>query len=106
MKEIKEHFIGNIDQFIEHCSNIDVDQLYIDLEEKDCLHKIQLELGCDVDTALELYNKLILQEISETLNQLIDRGLVEIVGYDVNGIASYSLTPLGKQIQLVLKNKR
>lgn len=98
-------FTGTIDQLLNHVDKIDPTQVEnvvvnhtedVFLDDKTAIEIIKSELNCEKQQAMEILNQIKLEEISKTLNDLVEEGLVEISEYDKNGEPIYSLTEAGK----------
>ena len=101
------NFNGTVDQFLEHCSKLDVQKIQekIESEEKDdCISFIQKEINCDLDTAQKIYHQICLDETQITIDKLINDNLVEVVKYNEEGDPVYALTDLGKQVNKTINN--
>jgi hypothetical protein len=92
-------FTGSVDAFLNHCENINVDELYSNCEKRECIEHIMRELKCTHDVASGVYDELVLSEVQNTVDDLVQDGLVEITGYNDAGEPLFSLTELGKQVQ-------
>lgn len=97
-------FTGSVDELMTHCTD-NTDQLYADFEKQQCIETIMNRESCSHDEAEQLYTEILLSEIKNTLNGLIEDGLVEISGHNAEGEPLYVLTELGKSIQDELKKK-
>jgi len=95
----KGTFTGSVDDFLNHCANIDAEQLYADCEKRECLTVLMRELDCTEEEAEVLYNEIALNEVKNTVDELVKEGLVEITGYNEDGEPLFGLTELGKIVQ-------
>jgi len=107
--EFSEHggmFTGTIDQVLNHCANLNVDELDKQCERQSTIEYIMKETGCDEAEANEIYEEASLMEVKETVDDLVKQGLVQIVGYDKDGEPLFGLTELGKSVQDELKKDK
>lgn len=95
----KGTFTGTIDELIEHCANIDADQLYAECEKRECIAVLMRDMECSEEEAEILYKEIALNEIKNTVDDLLKDGLVEVTGYNDDGEPLFSLTKLGKKVQ-------
>ena len=94
----KDMFKGTIDEFLESAAKLNVDELYKDLEKKECIAYIMKHAECDnEEEAHQVYEEICMQDTKETLDLLIEKGLVEITSYDETGEPLYTLTKKGKE---------
>jgi hypothetical protein len=104
-----ETYTGTIDGLLEHCSKLDLNEVeqQIKLDEKqECLSIIMRDCECSLEEAEEIYNEIALNEVKETVDQLVKEGIVEVTGYNDDGEPLFTLTELGKQIQKQLGNNQ
>jgi hypothetical protein len=103
-----ETYTGTIDDLLEHCSNLDLkeveEQIKLD-EKRECLSIIMRDCECSLEEAEQIYNDIALNEVKETMKQLLKDGIVQISGYNDEGEPLFTLTELGRQIQKELGNK-
>jgi predicted transcriptional regulator len=103
-----ETYTGTIDGLLEHCSNLDLkeveEQIKLD-EKRDCLNIIMQDCECSLEEAEQIYNDIALNEVKQTIDQLVKEGIVEVSGYNDDGEPLFTLTELGRQIQKELGNK-
>ena len=60
---------------------------------------------CSLEEAEEIYSEIALEEVKESMEQLLKDGIVKVSGYNDEGEALFILTELGKQIQKELGNQ-
>ena len=96
-------FTGTIDQFLNHCSNIDATEMDNELEKQHAISYIMKETGCDEAEATEIYDELAYEDVKQNIDELVAQGLVEIVGHNEDGEPLFGLTELGKALQQELK---
>jgi len=103
-----ESYTGTIDGFLEHCSKLDTNEVeqQIKREEKEeCLNIIMTDCECSLEEAEEIYSEIALEEVKESMEQLLKDGIVKVSGYNDEGEPLFMLTELGKQIQKELGNQ-
>jgi coproporphyrinogen III oxidase-like Fe-S oxidoreductase len=103
-----ETYTGTIDDLLEHCSNLDIQEVEEQMkrdEKEDCLNVIMTDFECSLEEAEQIYNDIALNEVKETMKQLLKDGIVQISGYNDEGEPLFTLTELGRQIQKELGNK-
>lgn len=96
-------FNGSINQFLSHCAKLDVTEMDNQLEKQHAVSYIMKEIGCDETEATEIYDELSHEEVKNTVDELVDQGLVEIVGFNEQGEPLFGLTELGKAVQKDIK---
>lgn len=102
----KGTFTGSVDQLLEHCSTLDVDQLHAACEKRDSLDFIMKEANCSVEEAEQIYKEIALREVEAVIEDLVRDGLLEIAGYDENGDPTYAQTELGKKVSKEITKKK
>lgn len=103
-----ESYTGTIDGLLEHCSKLDINEVeqQIKREEKEeCLNIIMTDCECSLKEAEEIYSEIALEEVKESMEQLLKDGIVKVSGYNDEGEPLFMLTELGKQIQKELGNQ-
>lgn len=108
MKNKLNTFTGSIDDFLNHCSQLDISNLeeqLKDQEKEECLEVIMKEIDCSLEEAEQIYNEIALKEVQDTVDQLVAEGLLEISGYNEEGEPLFVLTELGKKVQEEIKKK-
>jgi len=101
-------FTGSVDALLDHCSKLDIKEVeeQIKLDEKqECLSIIMRDCDCSLEEAEQIYNDIALNEVKDTIDQLVKEGIVEVSGYNDDGEPLFTLTELGRQIQKELGNK-
>ena len=91
----KEMFNGTVDQFLEHCSKMDVEAVSRQVDAanyEECIRYIMCEAECDRVEAHEIYDAIRLKEVSDAVANLLELGLIEIVGYNDDGEPLYGPT--------------
>ncbi len=103
-----ETFTGSIDDLLTHCSQLDLNQVEDQIkqdEKQECLNLIMNDCECSIEEAEQIYNDIALNEVKQTIDQLVKEGIVEVSGYNDDGEPLFTLTELGRQIQKELGNK-
>jgi hypothetical protein len=107
--KITSSFTGTVDEFLNHCAKIEPAQTNSELEdaEKTASIKYLMDSGdMDEKQATEIYNELCLQEVTDVMEDLMSKGLVEITDYTEDGEPKFSLTDLGKKASAELKSTK
>jgi hypothetical protein len=89
-----EPFQGSIDDLLEKVSKLskkELDQIEVDSEKSASISFICKELDCSLEEAEEIYQEILRQEIDQALKDLLEEGLIEIVGYNEDGEPLYDL---------------
>lgn len=68
------------------------------LEKEKCIQYIIKQQNVSREDAEQIYDEICLLETKQTVDQLVEEGLVEIVDYDENGEPRFGLTELGKKL--------
>jgi len=87
-----EPFQGSIDDLLEKVSKLskkELDQIEVDSEKSASISFICNELDCSLEEAEEIYQEILRQEIDQALKDLLEEGLIEIVGYNEDGEPLY-----------------
>lgn len=84
-------FTGTIDELLAHTLAINVDELDANIEEQKLIDQIKEMFDVDDEEARQMMRDAMAQCIQKELNQLVDEGTVEIVGYDENNEPLYGL---------------
>ncbi len=99
-------FKGSVDELLEHCVNLDVNENQKNIVESEKVLSIQFlmsEFECSEQEAEEIYNEIALNEVKQTIDKMVADGIMEIVGYNEDNEPLFGLTELGKQIQKELE---
>jgi hypothetical protein len=91
------NFKGSIDQFLDHCSKLNVDVIEAELERDSCIKEIANSMDIDIDEATKMLEQFQLEIVQAELNKLMEEGLIEITKYE-NGEPLYGLTESGKKV--------
>ena len=97
MTNISEPLTGNIDDLLKHCASIDDKQLDESIELENAIEHVMKETESTREEAIELIEQIHMNDVQKTVNDMIDKGLMEITGYSNDGEALYGLTERGKQ---------
>ncbi len=95
MTPISNNFNGNIDDLLNHCASVTDEQLDQALELEKAVDHVMEELNMTREEALQLIEEIHLMEVQKTVADLVEKGLLQIVGYDDAGNALYGPTQLG-----------
>jgi len=96
-------FNGSVNQLLSHCAKLDITEMDNQLEKQHAISYIMKEMSCTESEANEIYDELSYEEVKHTVDELVNEGLVEIVGFDKQGEPLFGLTELGKTIQKDIK---
>jgi len=92
-------FTGTIDAFLENALLIDDETLENNIMVENTIEDAMLEFKMTRSEVIDLIEELHLEEVKRNLDQLIEKGMVEIMRYDENGDAIYGLTEKGKKFR-------
>jgi predicted transcriptional regulator len=92
-------FTGTIDAFLENALLIDDETLENDIMVENTIEDAMREFKMTRAEVIDLIESLHLEEVKRNLDQLIEKGMVEIMRYDENGDAIYGLTEKGKKFR-------
>jgi ERCC4-related helicase len=107
--DIPGSFKGSIEDLLQHCEtlNIEDNQKNInDIEKEECFEYIMKEFSVDREQAQEIYDEISLIETKNTVDQMVDDGLLEVSGLNEDGEPLFVLTELGKKIHEELKKNQ
>ena len=99
MTKISNNFNGNIDELLYHCASVDDVTLEQALELEKAIEHIMTELDVDRSEAMQIIEDIHLAEVQQTINDMVAKGLMEIIGYNESGEPLYNLTQRGKEIR-------
>ena len=105
MKRTGEHFSGSVDQFLNHCSNLDLEVVQEQVNKQNydsCIEHIKKHSECSEAEAIKLYDEFCLSEVKQTVDQLVEDGILQISEYNHNGEPLYVLTELGTKVHAEL----
>ena len=94
-------FTGTIDQLLVHCSNADADQVNNEIDEIEYDRAVQatmLEFGMSRYDAENAIQAAKLQMIQNTIDTMLQQGLLKISGENDDGEPLYVQTELGKRM--------
>lgn len=92
-------FTGTIDAFLENALSIDDETLENNIMVENTIESAMKEFKMTRSEVIDLIESLHLEEVKRNLDQLIEKGMVEIIRYDENGDAIYGLTEKGKKFR-------
>lgn len=93
-----ELFKGTVDDFLSHCSKLDVDAIEKSIEESNmnCLvEEISENMDVTPQEAKEIIEDIKLDIVQKEIDHLLEEGLIEITGYNAKGEPLYSTTQKG-----------
>lgn len=99
MTKLSNNFTGNIDDLLNHCASVDDNTIDQALELERAIEHVMSELDMNREQAMETIQHIHLMEVQQTVNSMMEKGLLEITGYNENDEPLYSLTELGKSLQ-------
>jgi predicted transcriptional regulator len=99
MTKLSNNFTGNIDDLLNHCASVDDNTINQALELERAIEHVMSELDMNREQAMETIQHIHLMEVQQTVNSMMEKGLLEITGYNENDEPLYSLTELGKSLQ-------
>ena len=89
-----EPFQGSIDDLLEKVSKLskkELDQIEVDSEKSASISFIYKTFNCSLEEAECIYQEILRQEVKKGLEELLEEGLIEIVGYNEDGEPLYDL---------------
>lgn len=93
-------FKGSIDQFLDHCSQLNADEVEAQIEaqhERDsCIKEISQTMDVSLEEATKMLEEFQLEIVQAELDKLVKDGLIEITKYE-NGEPIYGITDDGKE---------
>lgn len=94
-----------LEDYLKH--NVDTDQNFNnnEYEYELSLHYIMKSENVDREKAIEIYNAIALENIKNTIDDLVKKGLVKLSGRTKDGEPKFKLTDLGKECASVIKNR-
>jgi predicted transcriptional regulator len=99
MTKLSNNFTGNIDDLLNHCASVDDNTIDQALELERAIEHVMSELDMNREEAMETIQHIHLMEVQQTVNSMMEKGLLEITGYNENDEPLYTLTELGKSLQ-------
>lgn len=99
-ENINTTFTGTVDQLLEHCSKLEFDISEEQIKQREYEMSLQLIMDSEEvsrEEAIEIYNMIALEEVKQTVDKLVEDGILECTGVDENGEPKFGLTELGKQ---------
>jgi hypothetical protein len=98
MTKLSNNFTGNIDELLNHCASVDDATIDQSLELERAIEHVMRELEVDREEAMQMIEDIHLADVQQTILDMVDKGLLEIVGYNEDGEALYGKTELGKKV--------
>lgn len=98
MTKLSNNFTGNIDDLLNHCASVDDNTIDQALELERAIEHVMSELDMDREEAMETIQHIHLMEVQQTVNSMMEKGLLEITGYNEDGEPLYGQTELGKKV--------
>lgn len=93
-------FSGSINQLLQKCSEMskeEIDKIDAEVEKNASISLIMRELDCSFEEAIVYYKKIAMIEAQKALDEMLESGEVQIVGYNEDGEALYEITKKGKK---------
>jgi len=103
MTKLSNTFTGNIDELLDHCTTVDDETLNQALELEKAINHIMTEMDVDREEAMQIIQEIHLKEVQQTVDNMVDEGLLEIIGHNENGDPLYNLTERGKRVRSQIK---
>lgn len=95
MTPISNNFVGDIDDLLNHCASVTDEQLEQALELEKAVKHVMDEMEMTREEAMDLIEEIHMKEVQETVEDLVAKGMLQIVGYDDAGNALYGPTQKG-----------
>jgi len=99
MTKLSNTFTGNIDELLDHCTTVDDETLNQALELEQSISHVMKEMDVDREEAMRIIQEIHLAELQQTLDDMVDKGLLEIIGNNENGDPLYNLTEHGRRVR-------
>jgi len=93
-------FSGSINQLLQRCSEMskeEIDKIDAEAEKNASISFIMREMDCSFDEAVEIYKEIAIIETQKVLDQMLESGEVQIVGFNEDGEALYEITKKGRK---------
>lgn len=93
-------FSGSINQLLQKCSEMskeEIDKIDAEAEKNASISLIMREMDCSFDEAVEIYKEIAIIETQKVLDQMLESGEVQIVGFNEDGEALYEITKKGRK---------
>jgi len=93
-------FSGSINQLLQRCSEMskeEIDKIDAEAEKNMSISFIMKEMDCSFEEAVEIYKEIAIIETQKVLDEMLDSGEVQIVGFNENGEALYEITKKGRK---------
>lgn len=99
MTKLSNNFNGSIDELLQHCGEVDDTTLDQAMELEQAIDHVMKEMEVSRDEAMEIIEEIHLNEVQQTIDDMVAKGLMEIIGHNEDGDPLYNLTERGKQIR-------
>ena len=99
MTKLSNNFTGNIDELLNHCASVDDATIEEALELEQAIEHVMTEMDVDRTEAMMIIEQIHLADIQQTIDDMVAKGLMEIIGHNENGEPLYNLTQRGKEIR-------
>ena len=99
-------FRGNIDSFLNAMATADADAVEREVELENVAKQVAKEYGMTFDEAVDAVKAAQLAEVQQVIDQLVQKGLVEVSGYNDDGEPLYVHTDKGSKVAGKTKRKR
>lgn len=90
--------MGDIDDLLTHCASVTDQDIDNALELEKCIEQVMKEFDLDRNEAMDAIEQAHLNEVRQTIEDLMEKGMIEIKGYDDAGNALYGPTKKGMDI--------
>ena len=78
-------------------SKEEIDKIDAEAEKNASISLIMREMDCSFDEAVEIYKEIAIIETQKVLDQMLESGEVQIVGFNEDGEALYEITKKGRK---------
>ena len=96
MTNISTPFTGSIDDLLNQCASIDDKQLDESIELENAIEHVMKETDSTREEAIQLIEEIHLNDVRKTVEEMVAKGLMEIVGYNDDGEVLYGLNAEGE----------
>lgn len=99
MTKLSNNFTGSIDELLQHCNEVDDATLDQAIELEHAIDHVMKEMEVCREEAIEIIEEIHMNEVQQTIDDMVAKGLMEIIGHNEDGEPLYNLTERGKQIR-------
>ncbi len=78
MTKLSNNFTGNIDDLLNHCASVDDNTIDQALELERAIEHVMSELDMNREEAMETIQHIHLMEVQQTVNSMMEKGLLRI----------------------------